>query len=258
MKFKISNTDLKAFVPNSRGDSDSKFLITLDNIKNVFPTLVRLRDEINNNKNKLFKIESIPKNDLEISKIHELKKLLDFYGSDKANSHNHHILYGYILKNNFEKKKILEIGLGTNNTDTLSNMGINGKPGASIRAFKDFCPNSDIYGADVDKRILFNEERISTYHVDQTDVNSLNELATKIPSDFDLIIDDGLHSINANINTLMFGLKKIKIGGWVVIEDIHFNSIDIWKIVLNLLPNKFKPYLITGAKSLIFTAKKIN
>jgi hypothetical protein len=255
VKFQIS--DLQQFVPNSRGDSNSRYLITLDNIKNVFPTLVRLRDELNNYKHKLFKIESVPKNDLEISKIHELKKLLDFYGSDKANKHNHHILYGYILKNNFEKKRILEIGLGTNNTDTLSHMGINGKPGASIRAFKDFCPNSDIYGADVDKRILFNEERISTYHVDQTDVNSLNELATKIPSDFDLIIDDGLHSINANINTLIFGIKKIKIGGWVVIEDIHPHSKDIWTIVLNLLPNSFKGYLIIGAKTLLFAAKKI-
>ena len=56
---------------------------------------------------------------------------------------------------------------------------------------------------------LFRE--INTYYVDQTDVESLNELSKKIPSDLDLVIDDGLHSPCANINTLFFGIKKINI-----------------------------------------------
>ena len=36
--------------------------------------------------------------------------------------------------------------------------------------------NATIYGADVDKKILKNEEKIKTYYVDQTDKNSINEM----------------------------------------------------------------------------------
>ena len=67
----------------------------------------------------------------------------------------------------FSQKKnsvtnIFEIGLGSINTKIVSNMGKFGKPGASLRAFRDFCPNAIIYGADIDQSILFKEERIKT------------------------------------------------------------------------------------------------
>ena len=50
---------------------------------------------------------------------------------------------------------LLEIGLGTNNPKIVSSMGLKGKPGASIRAFKEIYINASIYGADVDENILF-------------------------------------------------------------------------------------------------------
>jgi hypothetical protein len=65
---------------------------------------------------------------------------------------------------------LLEIGLGTNNTDVVSNMGSEGVPDASLRAFRDYLPNARIYGAGIDKRILFEESRIKTYFADQTDL----------------------------------------------------------------------------------------
>ena len=250
--------DFAAFVPNSRGDQNLRLNLTIDNIKKIFPSLVKLSTDLKHNKTTLIKAESIPNDDEDKLKCQELKKLLDTHGSDKSNRHNYHYVYAPILKKNFEEKKILEIGMGTNNIDTLSNMGIDGKPGASLKAFRDFCPYANIYGADVDKRILFDEERINTYYVDQTDVESLNELSKKIPSDLDLVIDDGLHSPCANINTLFFGIKKIKIGGWVVIEDIQLSSKDIWLIISNLIPSNFKTYLIVCNRSLLFALKKVS
>ncbi|MDB9839765.1 hypothetical protein OAC57_05685 [Planktomarina temperata] len=67
-----------------------------------------------------------------------------------------------------EPRKIFEIGLGTNNVDIVSAMGTEGKPGASPRAFRDFWPEAQLIGADFDARILFSEDRIETYFVDQT------------------------------------------------------------------------------------------
>ena len=51
----------------------------------------------------------------------------------------------------------------------------------------------------IDRRILFHEDRISTFWVDQTDPNSLDALAAQLGDiKFDLIIDDGLHLPHAN------------------------------------------------------------
>ena len=52
--------------------------------------------------------------------------------------HNYHLIYGSLFKKNNKVKKILEIGLGTDDEKIISNMGRYGKPGASVRAFRDF------------------------------------------------------------------------------------------------------------------------
>jgi hypothetical protein len=46
-------------------------------------------------------------------------------------------------------------------------MGRTGTPGASLRAWRDYFPNAEIYGADIDREILFEEERISAFYVNQ-------------------------------------------------------------------------------------------
>ena len=75
-----------------------------------------------------------------------LKKAFDGYGSDKGN-HGYHLIYGQVLsKMNWqEPMNILEIGLGTNNPKLISNMSIHGKPGASLRAFRDVVPKCDTH-----------------------------------------------------------------------------------------------------------------
>ena len=110
-------------------------------------------------------------------------------------------------------------------------MGKDGKPGASLRAFRDFCPNAQIFGADIDERILFNENRIKTFELDQTKLNTFNKLSKLIGGNFDLIIDDGLHEPLANIYSLNFALKHIKIRGWVVIEDIYPSALPVWQTI---------------------------
>ena len=74
-----------------------------------------------------------------------------------------------------------------------SSMGSIGKPGASLRMWKDYF-QYNIYGADIDRDILFNEERINTYYVDQLNTESIKSMWKDIGlNDFDIIIDDGLH-----------------------------------------------------------------
>ncbi len=154
-----------------------------------------------------------------------------------------------------EALRILEIGLGTNNGDVVSTMGATGKPGASLRAFRDFLPNAAIFGADIDRRVLFMEERIETFHVDQTQRRSFHQLADAL-GPLDLVIDDGLHSPNANIATMIFALEALKPLGTFIVEDIAAASIPVWQTIAALLPIDYRPTLIQAAKSFVFMIQK--
>src|SRR5262249_29310700 len=133
--------------------------------------------------------------------IQELAALFNLYGSDKSSRHNYHLLYAPLLApRRRDQLRLLEIGIGTTSPGVVSTMGASGKPGASLRAFRDFCENALVFGADIDRRVLFNEDRIRTYHVDQIQSSSFDELYYHLANEvFDLVIDDGLHSPNANI-----------------------------------------------------------
>ncbi|WP_208107369.1 glycosyltransferase [Halomonas ventosae] len=185
-----------------------------------------------------------------------LAELFKEHGSDKATAHNYHLLYGHILASAGDAPTIFEIGLGLNNVDTPSNMGAKGRPGASLRAFRDCFTQGQIFGADVDKRILFEEERIKTHFIDQTNPATFTALGDWLPTDLDLLIDDGLHAPGANLNTLLFGLDRIKPGGWIVIEDILPPMLPIWKLVAQLLPHGFEPGVIKAKSSLLFVVKR--
>ena len=88
-----------------------------------------------------------------------------------------------------------------------------------------------IVGADIDKRILFEEKNIKTFFVDQTKLETFDLLASRVNRKFDLIIDDGLHAPNANIASLIFALKYLKKDGWFVVEDIQSSKLPLWRCI---------------------------
>lgn len=246
------------FTPRSSGRYHDRAALTIESINQVFPLFSSFAKVISKSEISIKKIESLSKDPNNLFSSKSLKKILDEYGSDKANRHKYHHVYGAILCDKDNVKNIFEIGLGTNNIDVVSSMGTNGKPGASLRAFRDFCPNANIYGADVDKRILFEEERIKTFFVDQTNPKTFDPILNVLPKNFDLVIDDGLHSPNANLASLEFGLKIVKVGGSVVIEDIGDKAITFWETVAALLPKTYEANIYSSDWSLVFVVKKLS
>jgi hypothetical protein len=175
----------------------------------------------------------------------ELCNIMAEEGSDKSDIlHKHHnYTEEYYLLFNLKKddiKNVFELGLGTNYTDVPSSMGPNGIPGASLRGWKRFFKNANIYGADIDKRILFNEDRIKTFFVDQTNKNSIIELWKNIElqHEFDIIVDDGLHEIDANLIFLENSFHKLNNSGIYIIEDINIYDIPKFKNKLTALQEK--------------------
>jgi hypothetical protein len=186
-----------------------------------------------------------------------LRRLFDHYGSDKASLHNYHLLYSeIILRADRPIQRLLEIGIGSNNPGVASNMGVKGKPGASLRAFRDFLPEAQIIGADIDRGVMFREDRIVTHVVDQTDAAALVGLGQQIDGDLDVLIDDGLHSSHANLSVLLFGLQKVRDGGWIIIEDIGAEASPIWQLVAALIGGKHETHLIQTRTALVFAVHK--
>lgn len=179
----------------------------------------------------------------------ELCDLMDKHGSDKSSKpnwvqyqgHNYTRFYHQIFQHlRVEKFNLFELGLGSNNPEIPSNMGVNGHPGASLRGWKEYFINAEIFGADIDKNILFQEDRIKTFFCDQTDSYSIKEMWSKIPENFDLIIDDGLHQLNANLNFFENSIHKLNYGGYYIIEDVISEELPMWKQNIEKFKNIYK------------------
>lgn len=171
------------------------------------------------------------------SKSSELNGLCDKYSTDKGGfdpetktypwlSHN----YAYFYEHLFQHIRpfvtnIFEFGIGTNDAKFTDNMTAKGVPGASLRVWRDYFPMAEIHGADIDKNVLFTEERIRTYFVDQLDQATFDDLWKNFEDvQFDIIIDDGLHTFEAGINTFANSFHKLSQGGLYIIEDVRGTS----------------------------------
>ena len=249
-KFVIKNFSI--FVPSSAGNYKILGYHTIVGINSIFPLLALVLRALKIN----LKVTEVKKfkNNYDAKK---LKYLFNKYGSDKSKVHNYHLIYGSLFKKKNKVKKILEIGLGTNNETIVSNMSSKGIPGASIRAFRDFFSNAMVYGAEIDKNILFNEKRIKTFYVDQTNLVDLKKIFKKTKGNYDLIIDDGLHASYANISVIIASLKFLKKNGYLIIEDIPHNCKAIWEVVSNILNKKYDTRLVNTKRSYVFIIKKI-
>jgi hypothetical protein len=89
-----------------------------------------------------------------------------------------------------------------------------------------------IYGADIDKIVLFNEDRIKTFYCDQTNPDIIKDMwdSEDLKNiEFDFIIDDGLHEFDANITFFENSLHKLKVNGYFIVEDLKSEAVSMMK-----------------------------
>jgi predicted methyltransferase len=119
-------------------------------------------------------------------------------------------------------------------------MGSNGKPCASLYGWRHFFPNSKVFGADIDKDILITFPNIKTYYCDQTNPKIIKHMWDEplLNENFDIIIEDGLHTFEANVCFFENSIHKLNENGYYIIEDIHDSNINLfydkikkWEIV---------------------------
>ena len=167
-----------------------------------------------------------------------LSELCDKYGSDKGSRnlgvkpfpwkpHSYTDYYEHLFASKKELvTKVFECGIGTNNINLISNMSAGGKPGASLRVWRDYFTNATIYGAEIDRDILFQESRIITKYMNQLDPVSINNFwCTLALKDFDLMIDDGLHTFEAGVTLFENSIQNLDQNGTYIIEDVNLKSL---------------------------------
>lgn len=94
-----------------------------------------------------------------------------------------------------------------------------------MRAWRSYFPNATVYGGDVNATALFSEERILTFYVDQTCPEFIAHLWDGLLDvEFDLIVDDAAHSLEANSTFLFNSGHKLSAEGIYIIEDIVLES----------------------------------
>ena len=247
---------LPAYAPNSAGHAEVRSAMALHAATQSLELLGELVDQVGARELVVTDPRGFSPIEPDQSVVSRLDELLRRHGSDKSIDHDYHLVYASILATIPPGSGLLEVGLGTNNESIVSTMGRHGRPGASLRAFRDYLPTSLVYGADIDQDILFKEDRITTFWVDQTSEQSVRALEAQLPDDLHLIIDDGLHSPNANLQILLLGLRIMPVHGWLVIEDIIPAAQNFWRVTAALLPDHFEATLVRAKGGDMFIVRR--
>lgn len=152
-----------------------------------------------------------------------LTRIADKYGTDKgtkgypyidsrgvkrfAKGHHYTEVYEYFfypLKDSL--KKYFEIGV---------------EAGFSLFMARDYFPNAMIYGIDIVDSSRLNSDRIKTFVADQSKREDLKSFIKLHGKDYDLIIDDGGHSMEMQQVSFGYLFPYVRSGGLYIIEDIH-------------------------------------
>lgn len=160
-----------------------------------------------------------------------LEFLIEKYGTDKILCRYGDVYTNIFTPIRYDVKSILEIGIGTLDPSIPSTFVGNPshypqyKQGGSLRVWRDFFTNAQVYGVDIAEDCMFTEERIQTFLFDSSISSYCNHYLKDLT--FDIIIDDGNHSPKYQLSTLKNLLPKLNPGGIYVIEDIGgYNGSD--------------------------------
>jgi hypothetical protein len=171
-----------------------------------------------------------------------LAQLAAKYNTDKkAGGHGYVKMYETILKT-IEVNSLLEIGLGS---------------GASMRMWLEYYPNADIYCMED-----FGEENRKIWHGMDGNIEGLKlikgdskaiETWKTVPQNLSVIIDDGDHHPQAQLETFLCGFPHLKSGGLYFIEDLHCNFQPqytdkdiIYPWIFNLILEQQTPKYVIG------------
>jgi hypothetical protein len=164
-----------------------------------------------------------------------LHDLIDNSLTDKNTTHSYLNLYDYLLDSKrITATHVLEIGIGV----------FNEKNGGSIKLWYRFFENAIIYAMDIidDTRVLDelkNNPRIVLYTSTDAYLESTVEKVSDIK--FDMILDDGPHSLESMKDCIRLYSNLLKDNGILIIEDVQ--SIEWIDELKKVVPEDLKKHI---------------
>ena len=130
-------------------------------------------------------------------------------GGDKGTGHSYIETYHNLFESiRNQPLNILEIGI---------------LEGHSIKMWKEYFTNSKIYACDInDKKYLnLNDDRTTIILGDATESKTFHNITS-----LDIVIDDGSHKLNNQIDSFDILKEKVNFNGVYIIEDVFFNHVE--------------------------------
>jgi len=139
---------------------------------------------------------------------------------DKGTAHTYIDEYEKLLGQYRENSTVLEIGICQ---------------GESLKMWEEYFINSNVYGIDITDQYIKDLIAENKYNIIIGDACSENILKYLNDLIFDVIIDDGSHLINDQINSFNILKNKMKPNGIYIIEDVNNldSTIDTYKKLHN-------------------------
>jgi len=181
--------------------------------------------------------------DLQTIDIKSLNKLFNHFGTDKGTE----VINPYAKNSNNIDKKLIGHGYGNfyeSHLDIFKNikikiLEIGTWKGASVAAFFHYFNKAEIFCIDKNFKFKFKSKRIKFYNCNTENLSDIVKLGKyftkKNISYFDVIIDDGSHNYSDMLNNFKNFFKKVKPGGYYIVED--FNHYKIHPSYVNDSPN---------------------
>lgn len=166
--------------------------------------------------------EGVQKDNRELEFSYYLKK----FNSSKPDGEYRNFLDKLFYGKKLKIKTILEIGISE---------------GAGILALKEYFFDSYLWGVDIDPATFINNDKqiVKCDKVDQLNLNSLKNNAADFKVKFDLIIDDGWHHPESQLNSLIAYLPYLNKNGIYIVEDIvHKDYFKLFSGVKKVLKSK--------------------
>ena len=169
-----------------------------------------------------------------------LVDLIDNSLTDKNTSHSYINTYERLF---FPKKmltnNILEIGIGEPKQHKEN--------GGSIKLWHDYFPNSTIYGLDIIpisnvNDVIKNNDRIKLItSINAYDTTFIENTFVKNNIKFDILIDDGPHTLDSMVFFVRHYLHLLNDKGILVIEDIP--DINWINILIQNVPEEYRKFI---------------
>ncbi len=129
--------------------------------------------------------------------------------TDKASFHHNYteVYAEYFAPLRNKSIKFLEIGIGI---------------GSSVRLWERYFPNAELHFIDIvpQSNNCYFPLRTQYHFLDQANEDALRRFVNIVGGEFDIIIDDGGHRMDQQINSFKVLFPQIKSGGLYIIEDL--------------------------------------